>query len=230
MAATWDDGQTACLITFLTSLPGLQQAKILRTVLASESLLTSHFRPFSPDCPALVPQLLTTARAAGVRLERLTDRFYADLLAAVVKEEDEETDVNREVLLEVMATVQLLPDQLRQLVDQLTGLPLHQLVRRGVESAARLSRQGLLLCGALSALALTSSSGGDSTGGVVTATERLSVAMEHLLAQVDRADSLPATSLTSYLTRWPATADQLSENLFYVCCAQLASQPIRGEP
>jgi hypothetical protein len=227
LAASWDGSQTPALASFLASLPPLQQAKILRSVLSSDSLLASHFRPLSPDCPALVPRLMAAAKAVGLRSDRIAERLHADLLAAAVKTEGEGDDasvVQRKLLLEVTVTGQLAAEQLRQLIDLLIGQPLYQLVRG---PGGQLTRQGLLLCGALTALSNVNATK-EAAAGIPAAAERFSGAVEHLLAQVDPADSLPSTALTSYLVRWPAAAEKLSENLFYVCCGKLASQPFRG--
>ncbi len=225
LAAMLDDGQTGALTAFLAGLPGLQQAKILRNMLAAEDLLAS-FRPLDASCPALVPRLLGAAKAAGVRLDRVAARFYADLSAAAANpsttEEDTATGtVNRELVLELLINMQLGREQLTRLLDQLIGLPLHVLA-----TAGRLFNQGVILCGTLTALAAVD----EEEGPEPQVTERFSSALEHMIVHVGRVDSLPASALAAFLARFPASADHLSENLFYVCCDQLASRPVRGEP
>jgi hypothetical protein len=222
-----DDGQTGVLTAFLAGLPGLQQAKILRNMLAAEDLLAS-FRPLDASCPVLVPRLLAAAKAAGVRLDRVAARVYADLSAAAnpaTAEEDTGTTgtVNRELLLELLINMQLGREQLTRLLDQLIALPLHVLATAG----GRLFNQGILLCGTLTALAAVEEEEGP---GPQVVTERFSSALEHMIVHVGRVDSLPASALAAFLARFPASADHLSENLFYVCCDQLASRPVRGEP
>ncbi len=223
LAAMLDDGQTGVLTAFLAGLPGLQQAKILRNMLAAEDLLAS-FRPLDASCPVLVPRLLGAAKAAGVRLDGVAARFYADLSAAAnpaTAEEDTATGtVNRELLLDLLINMQLGREQLTRLLDQLIALPLHVLA-----TAGRLFNRGIILCGVLTALAAVE--GEEGTGPRVT--ERFSSALEHMIVHVGRVDSLPASSLAAFLARFPASADHLSENLFYVCCDQLASRPVRGE-
>ncbi len=228
LAAMLDDGQTGVLTAFLAGLPGLQQAKILRNMLAAEDLLAS-FRPLDTSCPVLVPRLLGAAKAAGVRLDRVAARFYADLSAAAnpaTTEEDTGTTgtVNRELLLELLINMQLGREQLTRLLDQLIGLPLHLLATSG-----RLFNRGIILCGALTALAAVEGDE-EEEGPGPRVTERFSSALEHMIVHVGRVDSLPASSLAAFLARFPASADHLSENLFYVCCDQLASKPVRGEP
>ncbi len=228
LAAMLDDGQTGVLTAFLAGLPGLQQAKILRNILAAEDLLAS-FRPLDASCPVLVPRLLGAAKAAGVRLDRVAGRFYADLSAAAVNpaptEEDTTTGtVNRELLLELLINMQLGREQLTRLLDQLIALPLHVLATSG-----RLFNQGILLCGTLTALAAVEGDE-EKVPGPQVITERFSSALEHMIVHVGRVDSLPASALAAFLARFPASADHLSENLFYVCCDQLASRPVRGEP
>ncbi len=227
LAAMLDDGQTGALTAFLAGLPGLQQAKILRNMLAAEDLLAS-FRPLDASCPVLVPRLLNAAKAAGMRLDRVAARFYADLSAAVnpaTAEEDTTTGtVNRELLLELLISIQLGREQLTRLLDQLIGLPLHVLATSG-----RLFNRGIILSGVLTALAAVEG-GEEEVPGPQVITERFSSALEHMIVHVGRVDSLPASALAAFLARFPASADHLAENLFYVCCDQLASRPVRGKP
>ncbi len=226
LAAMLDDGQTGVLTAFLAGLPGLQQAKILRNMLAAEDLLAS-FRPLDASCPVLVPRLVSAAKAAGVRLDRVAARFYADLSAAAnpaTSEEDPATGtVNRELLLELLINMQLGREQLTRLLDQLIALPLHVLA-----TASRLFNRGIILCGTLTALAAVE--GSEEEGNKPLITERFSSALEHMIVHAGRVDSLPASALAAFLARFPASADHLSENLFYVCCDQLAIEPVRGEP
>ncbi len=226
LAAMLDDGQTGVLTAFLAGLPGLQQAKILCNMLAAEDLLAS-FRPLDASCPVLVPRLMAASKAAGVRLDRVAARFYADLSAAAnpaTTEEDTATEtVNRDLLLELLINMQLGREQLTRLLDQLIGLPLHLLATSG-----RLFNRGIILCGVLTALAAVEE--GEEEGPGLEVTERFSSALEHMIVHVGRVDSLPAFALAAFLASFPASADHLSENLFYVCCDQLASRPVRGEP
>jgi hypothetical protein len=94
-------------------------------------------------------------------------------------------------------------------------------------TSGRLFNRGIILCGALTALAAVE---GEEEGNGPQVTERFSSALEHMIVHVGRVDSLPASALAAFLARFPASADHLSENLFYVCCDQLASKPVRGEP
>ncbi len=228
LAAMLDDGQTGFLTAFLAGLPGLQQAKILRNILAAEDLLAS-FRPLDPSCPVLMPRLLAAAKAAGVRLDRVAARFYADLSAAAnpatAEEDTAAGTVNGDLLLELLINMQLGREQLTRLLDQLIALPLHVLATAG----GRLFNRGIILCGALTALAAVEG-GEEEEGPGPQVTERFSSALEHMIVHVGRVDSLPASALAAFLARFPASADHLSENLFYVCCDQLSSEPVRGEP